>query len=38
MVTWDRIIDWLAKWPCWIFGHDRTPGRTWCVYCGKDLL
>jgi hypothetical protein len=36
-VIWDRVIDWLAAGLCWVFGHDRAVGRTWCVYCGKDL-
>lgn len=37
MVTLDRIIDWLAERMCWLFGHSEVAGRTWCVYCGKDL-
>lgn len=31
-----RIMDRVILFTCWVFGHDSAPGRTWCVYCGKD--
>lgn len=38
MVIVDRIIDWLARGLCLVWGHDDAWGTlTRCVHCGKDL-